>query len=157
MNARQWIGWSVLLVVGSMAMAAADAATDDATLSVGALTITRCPIAPNFGSITLSGYAPGVYGSYSPIGLTGGKSVAGIGDLTAQGGCIVGARSHLSVAGFTADPGTGWLTSVTCNETTRASGTAVYSYSSGTATWTWHTRTFGFTNGTLIGCSIVHN
>lgn len=128
------------------------AATDSATLKVGGTTGV-C-----LGSLFFAdkGYNSGTFGSYSPNGLTGGKTVTAVYDLS----CGAVKSSHLVIAGFSTDPGQTWLTSVTCNGITNSSTSASsYGFSSGSASWAW-TSQFGFAsiaNGTNVSCSITHN
>jgi hypothetical protein len=128
------------------------AATDNGTLTKGdvVFTVVCGPPVP-----LLAGYGPS-WGSYSPTGLTGGKTVRGIYDTK---GCAGSATAVLEVQGFSSDPGTSWLTSVTCNGVTKLQSAASYTYTSGTAKWSWSSSPFGFfalTNGTNVSCSITH-
>lgn len=67
--------------------------------------------------------------------------------------------NRLRVKGFAADPGQGWLRSVTANSGTQTGAGATYSWSAGNlcATWDWSTNAFGFVNGnTYNGNTITH-
>ena len=101
----------------------------------------------------------GTYGSYSPLGLTGGQDVKGVFDIVSNDTCSsLTTHAELVVSGFSSNPGSSWLVSVTCNDVERASG-SVFNYSGGVATWQW-VRTFGFYNqsvGSQVACTIVHN
>lgn len=72
--------------------------------------------------------------------------------------CERSSFSGVSVSGFTSNPGTSWLTSVTCNGVDKSASSASFSYSSGMAEWIWSTE-FGFAAkiSDNVGCSIVHN
>lgn len=95
-------------------------------------------------------------GSYSPTGLTGGETVAVLEDETPF---VCGTtQSGLTISGFSANPGSSWLISVTCNGVTNTGSGGSYGYSSGTAAWSW-SQVFGFHSkkGSNISCTIVHN
>jgi len=103
----------------------ADAATDNGTLTIGRAII---PV-PAPGCSTLSGYAGSWFGSYSPTGLSGGKTVSSVYDM-AYCGMSGGYTSILVVSGFAQDPGQSWLTSLTCNSATK-SGTSAFTFDYG--------------------------
>jgi hypothetical protein len=129
------------------------AASDNGTLSVGRRSITLWGC-----TITYSGYnSPiGSMGSYSPTGLTGEKTVAELLDIVSSCGTI---NAVIQVNGFSSDPGSAWLTSVTCRGVT-LSTSASYVYSSGTASWNWVNNLFGLyadSVGTNVSCTIVHS
>ena len=131
----------------------AAATTDDATLQVG-----RADDRGVCGGadLILSGYSSGTYGSYSPTGLTGGKTVTFLIDINC-GTDPVG--SELSISGFSANPGQAWLTSATCHGVTLLSSAATFSYSGGVATWAWDSI-FGLgslTIGTDVSCAMSHS
>jgi len=144
-----------LLMLAVVASAASSqlalAASDTGTLLVGATSGGAC-------HQILSGFdSPLSVGSYSPTGLTGGKTVTVVVDsLFPFGGCSN--FSGLNVSGFSSDPGKSWLTSITCNGVTDSGSSASYGYSGGLASWTWSTL-FGFTghSGTNYSCTIVHS
>lgn len=141
---------SLILLGFLMAPLAASAASDSGTVTVG-MSALPCGIT----TLTISG-SPGGVGSYSPTGLTGGNTVVGVWDDT---GCVV--RGLLDVSGFSSDPGSSWLTSITCNGVQNASSSASYGYdsSTGQAEWSWN-QTFGFWSesvGTKVSCTIVHS
>jgi hypothetical protein len=111
------------------------------------------------GKQSFVGYInPGLdIGVYSPTGLTGGRTVVAIVDQT-HIDCGV-TQSYLTVEGFTSDPGSSWLTSITCNGVKlSASAMTSYSYTSSAseAVWTWSTH-FGLSNGAQVSCTIVHS
>lgn len=144
------------IISGLMALAIgapqpAFAATDNGTLTVGSVTLPfgTC------GTTTQKGFSSGAsFGSYSPTGLTGGRTVVHLVDSISCSGVSI-----LQVSGFSSDPGSSWLTSITCNGVTRAPPPNAYSYGSGSAQWVWY-ATFGFlsmTDGTNVSCTIVHN
>jgi hypothetical protein len=128
--------------------------TDNGTLTVGHITPT-CPGGPGLQEIY--GYASGLYGSYSPTGLTGGGTVTAVADNTPFGVCSYSALSILSVT-ISPNPGSSWLSSIKCNGVTKTGSSGSFSYSSGIALWSWSTQ-FGFSskNGMNVSCSIVHN
>jgi hypothetical protein len=105
------------------------------------------------------GFVDGTTGSASPAGpnnIQGNRTLASLADYNGVGGGGY-VLSQFSVSGFSSDPGqNGFFTSVNCNSVTRtaagatggAGGTVLpYSYSSGTAVWTWNTGAFGLVNG----------
>jgi hypothetical protein len=97
-------------------------------------------------------------GSYSPTGLTGGKTVVLAADF-AQQFCAVN-LSFLKVSGFSTNPGSGWLTSITCNGITNSPASGSFSFSGDTGYWQWSGRPFGLAplaNGTNVSCAIVHH
>ena len=102
------------------------------------------------------GYNASAFGSYRPTGLTGGESVYGVADVTASS-CI-SARSMVSISGFSANPGSDWLVSVTCNGVTNSASSSTYSYNSGIATWIW-TTLLGLESefNDNVTCTIVHD
>jgi len=129
--------------------------TDNGTLTVG-----------NFNAICGTGpggvdhtYGNVGSGSYSPTGLTGGTTVNEILDNNgAFGGCAA-VLSVFSAKGFSANPGSAWLSSITCNGVMKTGASASsFSYSNGFAFWQWSTL-FGLAakNGSNVSCSIVHN
>jgi len=128
------------------------AATDIGTLTKGVRTYGGPPGCP---ALSFWGYATGLEGSYSPAGLTGGRTLTAAEDF----GCGP-VSSHITVDGFSSDPGSTWLTSVTCNGVARLATAASYSYSGSTAFWQWAGATFGLAflaNGANTSCSITHN
>jgi len=139
------------LVVASQATMAS---SDSGTLTAGTTTVP-CP--PNFlNHITFTGFDGGFYGSYSPTGLTGGNTITWVNDQNTfcQGGS---GQSSLFVSGFSSNPGSTWLTSITCDGVTNSAASAsVYQYVSGSAQWFW-SRKFGLVNGSMYSCTIVHN
>lgn len=93
-------------------------------------------------------------GSYSPTGLTGGNTVAAATNIVS---CVGSVGSALEVSGFTSNPGSSWLTSITCNGVELlASAATAYSFSDGWGIWDWSTG-FNLVNGTKVSCTIVHN
>ena len=96
-------------------------------------------------------------GSYSPTGLTGGKTVDSVADELATCTPTI-SISFLAIDGFSANPGQSWLTSATCNGVTNNGSAATYSYSSGIAQWVWSTKfNLSSENGMNVSCTIVHN
>jgi len=83
------------------------------------------------------GYNSGSLGSISPTITTNGLSIVTFEEIT-------NSTSHTSttdfvVSGFSSDPGSGWLSSVSIAATgqTYNGSSASYTYSSGTARWIW--------------------
>jgi hypothetical protein len=136
-----------------LAPLAAVAATDNGTLSAGSYPFgPSCILIPQIAI----GYYASLFGSYSPTNLTGGGSVFGVYDVTSFG-CFSD-FSVLIVNGFTSNPGKNWLTSITCNGVTNATGSAAFTYDSGNgvAYWNW-SQFFGFSSASSASCSITHN
>ena len=158
MCARSWIYRSCLLVAFIASPLASAASTDNGVLTAGASSASSPnPVCPYVDTLTIRGYG-GSVGSYSPTGLTGGRTVHAIYDLNSATGMCGTTQSFLSVTGFASNPGSSWLISITCNGVTRSAASASYAYvSSGLARWYWINQTFGFSNGTQVSCSIVHN
>lgn len=134
---------------------------DSATMTVGGNTF----ICPNSGfpasyrGYATTGYSPPPgrpFGSYAPTVLTGGKSVVGAFEIFNGGTCLT-AGANLDVSGFSANPGSTWLVSITCNGTSKSGSGLTPIYSGGTASWHWATL-FNLPNPpTKTTCSIVHN
>jgi hypothetical protein len=145
---------SLALLIGLVAASRfAIAASDNGTLTVGEEAIP-CGVTHWF----VNGFISGSIGSYTPTGLTGGDTVSEVFDQFAFPGCV-GSHSALEVSGFSSDPGSSWLTSITCNAVkNNGSGVTSYTYSGGHAVWIWSTL-FGLLgkNGTNVSCTIVHN
>ena len=140
------------------------ATNDNGTLTVGKQA-TFLPPPINVWAC-ISGYEPSgpPLGSYSPTGLTGGEIVASLTDLdtgTSSACNNIAKNSFLNVSGFSVDPGQAWITSVTCNGIAKTGISASsYSYSSGTAIWTWNDSDFGLiskSSGANVSCTISHN
>ena len=154
---RVCIGALITLVLGpSLAIAA----SDSGTLTAGSVSAGNgCML----GSVPVPynnvGFHSGGPGSYSPTGLTGGKTVVGILDFSASQLPICPRIPYVEVGGFSSNPSIGWLTSVTCNGVTKTGSSATYTYttSSGVATWTWSASLFGFIAGHVYSCTIVHS
>ena len=127
------------------------ASTDNGTLTAGFAVSGLCS---GVHPITSRGYISGGIGSYSPTGLTGGKTVFAVYDHGPTPPCIP-SIAQLSVSGFVSDPGSSWFTSITCNGVTNTT-ISTYFYSAGEATWTFGTQ-FGFASGSNYSCSIAHN
>jgi hypothetical protein len=104
----------------------------------------------------------GALGSYSPTGLTGGKVVQQLAEAVQCSAAPTSGQVVLVISGFSSNPGTTWLTSVTCASNTKLRSAATYSYNSGggQAIWTWTGQNFSFwipAGGTNALCTIVHN
>lgn len=150
----QRLSFSLMLISMIFASQLAIASSDSGTLTPGSLS-QECapPFLPHF---VLVGYISSGFGTYSPTGLTGGKTVAEIVDETAVG-CGT-TQSIFNVSGFSSDPGKSWLTSITCNGVKNLSSASSYGYSSSTgiASWAWSQK-FGLSNGAQVSCTIVHS
>jgi hypothetical protein len=146
----------VLAIVAMISSSMAAASTDNGTLTAGS-TSGGCPPGPRSGTFTILGFINGSLGSYTPTGLTGGETLLAITDEhpVSCGGSI----STLSVKGFSANPGAGWLTSITCDSVERLESSAIsYTYTSSTGVAAWQfSGNFGFTNGGQVACSITHS
>ena len=94
------------------------------------------------------------FGSLSPVTLSGGKAVTLFDDGVIDGG--PSQNSALSVCGFSADPGTGWLISASSASTTLSSSNASYSYASGCAQWNWSGTGFGFAGSGTTSVTVTH-
>lgn len=136
----------LLLVLG-----VADAATltDTSTMTAGVINSTPFK----------DGFISGSIGSMSPATTSAGFAYSSLVDISQcgpKGGCSWTAT--FSVTGFKADPGKGWLTSVTANGQVRTGASAGYSYSNGTAGWGWGgaANHFGFTSG-KYAVTVVHS
>jgi hypothetical protein len=149
------------LITAAVAMAItvvpglASASTDNGTLTAGTENGSCLP--PEVGTYHVIGFINGASGSYSPTGLTGGRTLAGISDVEP-----VSCGSHtsaFSVTGFSSNPGSAWLSSVTCNGVERLQSSAIsYTYTSSTGTAAWiFSGNFGFAGGDQYACSIVHS
>ena len=132
------------------------AASNDATLQVGHRNI------PFSGCGVDSGYdgssSTFFFGSYSPTGLGGGRTVAFLDEISFCDLSVI--QGALSVSGFTSNPGKSWLTAVTCNGVTQSAASATFTYfpSDGSTLWQWSAG-WGFTgapDGTNLSCTIVH-
>jgi hypothetical protein len=133
--------------------------SDSGTLTVGQGIVLGCmPIKLNeiFGFVSTR--TSGNFGSYSPTGLTGGKTVAQVDDVE-TGTCITGGFSVLTVSGFSSNPGNSWLSSITCNGFQNlARAATAFSYGTGDATLEWsHLLGLSSKSGSNVGCAIVHN
>lgn len=125
--------------------------TDNGTLTAGTQVTFTCP--PPTGHSMNIGYISGSLGSYSPTGLTGGKTLTQVFDFIST---CAGTLGQVAISGFSSNPGSSWLMSVTCNGKTRLSSAVTsFNYSSGVATWDWSGSPFGFLSGSY-SCSIVH-
>jgi hypothetical protein len=144
---------SLSLVLLATSQVANATSSDAGTLTVGVISGGSCTAGPLVDSGYVSVFSKG---SYSPTGLTGGKTVALLIDYA-----VCSTMSELDVAGFSANPGTTWLTSVTCNgvKNNASAGNFIYIPAAGEAIWQWP-QTFGFLalgSGSTVSCTIVHN
>lgn len=58
-----------------------------------------------------------------------------------------GNGAHLGIGGFTSSPGSSWLDQIVCNGVTLLGSAASFTYSLGTAHWSWSGSTFGMVGG----------
>jgi len=131
------------------------AATDNGTLTVGTASAS-C----GSSSALHYGFGPGM-GSYNPTSLTGGKTLVVAEDVV-DFLCTGSIYAWVQINGFSSNPGSTWLTTVTCNGATVSGSTSSFTYYSslGLGVWYWHTGylgLIGLTPGTNVSCSIVHN
>lgn len=153
-------GASKLVVVANGIPSASVAVTlsvpgDSGTMTEGIRTTININGGPD---TTYRGYDIGSFGSYTPTGLTGGKTLAGFYDV---GACPTGVcpatNGVVLVSGFTSDPGSSWLISATANGVTKLGSSAgVYFYSNGNATWSWGS-TFGFSGSGTVTTTESHH
>lgn len=96
------------------------------------------------------GYVRGSYGTGAHwngvLGttLTDGNQVRQVRDSNPTGS---GGDGVLSIDGFSSDPGSTYISSLTANSITQLSSAASYAYLSGIATWTWTGSPFNFLAG----------
>jgi len=148
----------IILAISLSVWQVASASSDTGTLLVGVGPASFCPLSPSPLPDYFGFEASLSIGSYSPTGLTGGKTVADLVDSSAGLDCVMPAFSEIVISGFSSNPGHSWLSSVKCGSLTNAGSSATYSYSGGSANWTWSTK-FGFLSqyNTNVSCTIVHN
>jgi hypothetical protein len=91
--------------------------------------------------------------TFSPATLPGGKSLSSLVDIKYALGTTL--YSGLYVAGFSSDPGSDWLVSVSAEGVTKTGAAATHSYSAGTAIWMWASQ-FGFPSSGSVTATIVH-
>lgn len=90
-------------------------------------------------SSTNYGYEAGAFGSVSQNLSADGHTITEVYDSSVCGKLLCVSQSHVSVKGFSSDPGKTWLGSVAVengNTLTGASATT-YTYASGVSTWNW--------------------
>jgi hypothetical protein len=154
MNSTRTAKLTVLSIVMTgflIASQLAIASSDSGTLTPG-LKVSVCP--PPQGVLLATGYISGEFGTYSPIKLTGGDTVFEIYDIAGCGDTPL--VSYLVVEGFSSDPGSSWLSAITCKGVEKLAPSATYGFRSGAATWLWANSVFGFSNGHQVSCTIVH-
>jgi hypothetical protein len=132
----------------------------------GTITQGTTTTSSTYVSTTYKGFVttPVAVGSRSPTTLTDGKTLAGFYDVVQTVTGTTYYYGYVVISGFSSDPGKPYLTSAqrtgsAAKLTTDA--TCSYSYSSGSASWTWYTTTpsqaglFGFlTTGTVV-CTLI--
>jgi hypothetical protein len=103
------------------------------------------------GTATCAYYTDGVSVEYYGAGHPGGGSFSGANDSGghALASCFdlyvlsVYTVSSFSLSGFGADPGIGHFTTLSVPSGNYTTASAGYSYSAGTATWSWASAAFG--------------
>lgn len=121
----------------------------------GTLTPAQAEVCLPGPKIIEIGFANSDFGSYSPTGLTGGKTVELLEDVRFNA-CGGPNESLFYVTGFTSSPGSSWLISVTCGGVEKLASAGSFSYSNGAAEWGW-SSIFGFSENDQVSCTIVHN
>ena len=132
---------------------------DSGTLTEGSAVVCRREGVSFSSAVGFDHGAMGTYGTYSPTSLAGGQSVKGIFDVFSVGFCrgLVADGAKLFISGFSSNPGTLWLISVTCNEVTLSQASSVFVYNGLTAEWAWPSQ-FGFGgHDAQVSCTITHN
>lgn len=131
-----------------------------AVIDTGTLTVSRSLESCSGGEHGyLYGLDRGAFGSYSPSSLTGGYTVHGLVDVVNVVGTCLNTAATLVVAGFSHNPGSRWLISITCNGAERDQTNVLsYSYRNGLASWSW-TDEFGLAKyfGLNVHCIVTHN
>ena len=139
---------AALIAAPQLAMASSDAGT----LLVGHTSFFCGP-----GEVqSITGYDSLVpIGSYSPTGLTSGGTVAAVIDFSLF--CLIVRQGSEILVSFPSNPGSSWLSSVTCNGITNNVDDATFTYNKGTATWSWNQQ-FGLNSriGSNVSCTIAH-
>ncbi len=138
-------------------IAIAGSVTDKGTLTAG--TVDAGCEGGTFIHIGFGDYLGTNFGSYSSTTFTGGKKLVDLWDQSVAGNpaeCPA-AGVVFEVSGFSSNPGSSWLTSVTCNGTELTASTATFTYTSGDSQWFWAGKTFSFVSGDKYSCSIVHD
>lgn len=164
MYARVWILRAALSILAIVAAQSASAVVaDTGTVTVG-VQITPCglPGSQGGGAFQTLGYSavPGdTFGSYTPATLTGGKMVYQLSQEFGVGVCTGTGFTRFAVAGFAADPGVNWLSSLVCNGgvTLRPADSFDYFFSNGVAFWNWMGDDLPFSGGQSSACTVVHN
>jgi hypothetical protein len=163
MKAKTPLVCSTLVTLGlSICIARPAVAASDQTTLTSVVNNTSCGSIGQY-SLVVTGYDPGFSqgGAYTPPTLTGGQTVDALYNLTGQHGPVCPVLGGtLYIAGFSADPGASWLSSVTCNGTTltEVAGSTNYAYDAGdgVAHWVWPKTYWNIGTGTY-SCTIVHN
>lgn len=146
----------LLVLIGALGAQIALAANDSGTLTAGSYS-TTCGARDQY-EITFTGFESGFMGSYSPTTLTGGDSVYMIYNQTGTRGTACPVDGAYLTISASSDPGSTWLTSVTCNGSTLyQSGIYSYTYGGGLAEWIWQQSYFNISSGEAYSCTISHN
>ena len=124
--------------------------------------------------VAIKGYGVSLTGSYAPTALGGGRTLYGFNDFDQcqapnqsyppptcpASPPVINVNPHatVTITGFSANPGIGWLVTATAGGAVRSGYAAVYSYSNGQATWTWQglPQLFGFTGSGTTATVIAH-
>jgi hypothetical protein len=102
------------------------------------------------------GYLASNYGSITSTSTLDGYTVVGFYDDVRAGKAGGYWRTHLTIGGFSADPGQGFLNSGTANGVTLAGSSATYSYANGQANWVWMNGPVFYGKSTSAPCIFVH-
>jgi hypothetical protein len=102
------------------------------------------------------GYLASNYGSITSTTTLDGYTLVGFYD-TVRGGKAGGYwATHLTIGGFSADPGQGFLNSGTANGVTLTGASATYSYANGQANWVWMSGPVFYGKATSAPSIFVH-
>jgi hypothetical protein len=150
----------LLLTMFVIATQAANAVVSDSgTMTVGA-TLELCHGLPYFET---QGYETSpALGTYSPLGLTGGETVVVLMNnvvFPTPLGCpaLGSSYAYFFATGFSSNPGSSWLISITCDGVTLPGSSATFDYGAGAA-WIWNGSLFTLPgNGMQTSCIIQHN
>ncbi len=108
----------------------------------------------------LTGFsAPAGFGSANPTATSDGyayQQITSNGGVCKPNGCTSG-NNRISIGGFSASPGQAWLTSVSFGSCTVQASTALYSYTTGVASWVWSGDPCDLGIGGLVAIKVVHS
>ncbi len=149
MKAAATLAAVMLGCLGWVSGAQAQAMTDLVTVTAGG--IYDGPVSAGFRSNSVH------YGAAHPTVTSNGYAYLEICDNGSYTRKSVGVApsSQISIGGFGANPGQGWLTSVSALGVTTSGSKATYTYSAGVATWSWIGTSWGIQSGT-VQVSVTH-